>query len=183
MHVPELKAGCCPQVKGHLDYMRQMDTILVAVGVPSKEVSGTFFSLQSQAVAVQAGAAGISGQAEKSRHTTEEAAHGWDIPDISDLLDSLNGPEKEYSENTLPLSSQEETTLNGRSTEEDEPENTETEHVSWSWDDTQWTTEHTLEQKRPNLWKSMSVDQLLPCQLFSVSFSVLGRRKKQIIPS
>lgn len=138
-------------VKGHLDYMRQMDTILVAVGVPSKEVSGTFFSLQSQAVAVQEGAAGISGQAEKSRHTTEEAAHGWDIPDISDLLDSLNGPEKEYSENTLPLSSQEETTLNGRSTEEDEPENTETEHVSWSWDDTQWTTEHTLEQKRPNL--------------------------------
>uniref|UniRef100_A0A673B9C5 Transmembrane and coiled-coil domains 4 n=1 Tax=Sphaeramia orbicularis TaxID=375764 RepID=A0A673B9C5_9TELE len=37
-------------VKGHLDYMRQMDTILVAVGVPTKEVPGAWENSENVAV-------------------------------------------------------------------------------------------------------------------------------------
>ncbi|MED6283145.1 Transmembrane and coiled-coil domain-containing protein 4 [Characodon lateralis] len=40
-------------VKGHLDYMRQMDTILVAVGVPTKEVPGASFLLPQSVKATE----------------------------------------------------------------------------------------------------------------------------------
>uniref|UniRef100_A0A8C1BPW4 Transmembrane and coiled-coil domains 4 n=1 Tax=Cyprinus carpio carpio TaxID=630221 RepID=A0A8C1BPW4_CYPCA len=54
-------------VKGHLDYMHQMDTILVAVRVPSREE-----------------ARAMSGKLQK------DSENGWEIPDISDLLDSIS---------------------------------------------------------------------------------------------
>uniref|UniRef100_A0A3B3Z888 Uncharacterized protein n=1 Tax=Periophthalmus magnuspinnatus TaxID=409849 RepID=A0A3B3Z888_9GOBI len=146
-------------VKGHLDYMHQMDTILVAVGVPTNEVHGASVSLLSQSVAVQNKTVDFSDQtleehpapSEEIQETEEQATDGWDIPDISDLLDTLSEIEPENSELVVPLSSQDNITVsdtvsNGLSSEE-----ADSEHISWSWDDTQWITEHTLEQKRPNL--------------------------------
>lgn len=105
------------QVKGHLDYMRQMDTILVAVGVPTREEAGAR-SGQSQLVnltqektpgSVQdevkekpstdisntdstetSLSENINPPGEKRRGKRSDSENGWDIPDISDLLDSLN---------------------------------------------------------------------------------------------
>ncbi|XP_040921184.1 transmembrane and coiled-coil domain-containing protein 4 [Toxotes jaculatrix] len=172
-------------VKGHLDYMRQMDTILVAVGVPTKEVPGASFALP-QPVTVTKGTVDIPDQApaeqqgtethpsaEKAETCTENSGHmkegaeneemgdGWDIPDISDLLDSLNETESENqitAGNNLPLRSEENDTNDNENAatafnaqcdgeEEADPDN---EHISWSWEDTQWTTEHTHKQRRPN---------------------------------
>ncbi|XP_026224548.1 transmembrane and coiled-coil domain-containing protein 4 [Anabas testudineus] len=162
-------------VKGHLDYMRQMDTILVAVGVPTKEVPGASFALP-QPVTIQKGTddspyktpndqqvteTQISAEkAETKVKETEETCDGWDIPDISDLLDTLNDTESENQItdlNNLPLTSEENTTNNATAsafnTQYDGVEDAETdnEHISWSWDDTHWTAEHTHKQKRPDL--------------------------------
>lgn len=172
------------QVKGHLDYMRQMDTILVAVGVPTKEVPGASFALP-QPVTIKKGTVDNPDQTPSEQRLTEkqnsaikaetcleeseninevaeteETCDGWDIPDISDLLDSLNDTESENQiahRNNLPLTSEENATNNDTASafnaqydgvEEAEPDN---EHISWSWDDTHWTAEHTHEQKRPDL--------------------------------
>ncbi|XP_032376737.1 transmembrane and coiled-coil domain-containing protein 4 [Etheostoma spectabile] len=166
-------------VKGHLDYMRQMDTILVAVGVPTKEVPGASFALphfvtftqgtvdipdqtpneqqvtETQNQAEQAEACtGESGDV-KEADKREEMVDGWDIPDISDLLDSLNDTDSDR--NNILLTSEESVSndntasaLNALSdaVEEADPDN---EHTSWSWDDTHWSTEHTQEQRQPNL--------------------------------
>ncbi|XP_037629598.1 transmembrane and coiled-coil domain-containing protein 4 [Sebastes umbrosus] len=120
-------------VKGHLDYMRQMDTILVAVGVPTKEVQGASFDLP-QPVIITTGtvdipdqtpdeqqvtetqnqaeeAETITGESERDAKEvaeTEEVGDGWDIPDISDLLDSLNDTESDR--NNSPLTSEENAT-------------------------------------------------------------------------
>ncbi|XP_068997136.1 transmembrane and coiled-coil domain-containing protein 4 isoform X2 [Embiotoca jacksoni] len=116
-------------VKGHLDYMRQMDTILVAVGVPTKEVPGASFALP-QSVTITKGTVDIPDQTtdeqqgtetqnpaeeaetctqesrdEKEVSETEETGDGWDIPDISDLLDSLNYTESDGN-NSSPTSEQ-----------------------------------------------------------------------------
>ncbi|XP_045913388.1 transmembrane and coiled-coil domain-containing protein 4 [Micropterus dolomieu] len=169
-------------VKGHLDYMRQMDTILVAVGFPTKEVPGAFFALPQPVKTVTEGDVDIPGQPPNEQHVTEtqnqaeeaetcteeskdakEAAEtddmgdGWDIPDISDLLESLNDTESDSQVvvgNNLPLTSEENATDDHTASafavcdgiEEADPES---EHVSWSWDDTPWTTEHT--QRQPDL--------------------------------
>ncbi|TDH10925.1 hypothetical protein EPR50_G00079910 [Perca flavescens] len=166
-------------VKGHLDYMRQMDTILVAVGVPTKEVPGASFSLphfvtftqgtvdipdqtpneqqvtetQNQAEEAET-CTGGSGDVKEAAET-EEMGDGWDIPDISDLLDSLNDTESDRN-NILQTSEESASNDNTASAlnapsdgvEEADPDN---EHISWSWDDTHWTTEHTHEQRQPNL--------------------------------
>lgn len=139
-------------VKGHLDYMRQMDTILVAVGVPTKEVHGASTCLTSQAVAIQNRTVTSEKQHATDKEveeTEEEATDGWDIPDISDLLDVLNESEPENSENTLQLSSQDHI-IDDDTGSNESAEETDSERVSWSWDDTQWITENTVEQKRPN---------------------------------
>lgn len=102
-----------PQVNGHLDYMRQMDTILVAAGVPTKEVAGASFALRQPVTATegageilprvpgeqqvtqkhsQAEDGGVS-CSEGAGEATDAAGDGWDIPDISDLLDSLSDAE------------------------------------------------------------------------------------------
>lgn len=164
--------------------MRQMDTILVAVGVPTKEVPGASFALP-QCVTVKTGTMDIPDQDLNEQQTTEtqntveddgtpqnydrdvreaveadETGDGWDIPDISDLLDSLNDTESEGKNsgtNSSQLISQEEdansdtaSAFNAQcdSVEETDPDS---EHISWSWDDTHWTTEHTHKQKGTNL--------------------------------
>lgn len=154
--------------------MRQMDTILVAVGVPTKEVPGTSFAIP-QYVTVAKGTVDIAGQttnerqaAETQNHTekpetqqsrdakelaeTEETADGWDIPDISDLLDSLNDTESDSKmspqKNSPPISDEKApnnitaTDVNVRcdGVDKDDRDN---EHISWSWDDTHWTTENS----------------------------------------
>ncbi|XP_041655997.1 transmembrane and coiled-coil domain-containing protein 4 [Cheilinus undulatus] len=169
-------------VNGHLDYMRQMDTILVAVGVPTKEVPGASFALsqpetisketvdvpdqspddkqvtetqkQAETEAVKTCEEDIENAKEATE--TEDVGDGWDIPDISDLLDSLNDTEPEsQTQSRNNLTSEEAATndsaasdLNSQCDAEEDPEN---EHISWSWDDTQWTTEHTYKQRQPDL--------------------------------
>lgn len=147
-------------MKGHLDYMRQMDTILVAVGVPTKEVPGASFVLPQTVKAAQTGVDDVEQQASATQNPseedrscseegrdwsevaeTEETEDGWDIPDITDLLDSLNETESD-NQNSVPNNSppkNQETTQNNGLTEADQDE----EHISWSWDDAQWTTERS----------------------------------------
>ncbi|KAM6976996.1 transmembrane and coiled-coil domain-containing protein 4 [Aplochiton taeniatus] len=103
-------------VNGHLDYMRQMDTILVAVGVPTKETPGAAShlskSLSTAVGALYAPDPDLTGTADEpnpqgATHTAEddevreeremqergETGDGWDIPDISDLLESIKDVE------------------------------------------------------------------------------------------
>uniref|UniRef100_I3JS74 Transmembrane and coiled-coil domains 4 n=1 Tax=Oreochromis niloticus TaxID=8128 RepID=I3JS74_ORENI len=61
-------------VKGHLDYMRQMDTILVAVGVPTKEVPGASFAIP-QSVTVTKGTVGIADETTNERQRLHESRH------------------------------------------------------------------------------------------------------------
>ncbi|XP_061745665.1 transmembrane and coiled-coil domain-containing protein 4 isoform X2 [Nerophis ophidion] len=116
-------------VKGHLDYMRQMETILVAVGLPTKEVPGV--RPQPAAVTVDPPQVG------------EETGDGWDIPDISELLDSLQSdqstsPPKAKIQTGLP--SQESATHRGPAAFNESDHDA----VSWSWDDAHWTTEPNI---------------------------------------
>lgn len=164
--------------------MRQMDTILVAVGVPTKEVPGASFALP-HSVTITKGTVDIPDQIPNEQQVnvtqnpaeevdtctaerrdmkevaeTAEMGDGWDIPDISDLLDSLNDPESESQigvRNSLPLTSEENVTNHDTASafnaqcdgvQEADPDN---EHISWSWDWTHWTTEHTHKQRQPNL--------------------------------
>lgn len=166
-------------VKGHLDYMRQMDTILVAVGVPTREETGAM-SGKLQLVHVsqeKADTPESAGQSEGKitpslnirdlSDTTDENAdenqkqsevrcerqdseNGWDIPDISDLLDSISesdgilepsegrnthSPCDPRGEDHVELSQEQKQT--GREDESD----SEFEQKSWDWEDTHWTTE------------------------------------------
>ncbi|KAE8293147.1 Transmembrane and coiled-coil domain-containing protein 4 [Larimichthys crocea] len=59
-------------VNGHLDYMRQMDTILVAVGVPTKEVPGASFALPQPVTVTQT--VDIPDQTPKEQQVTETQA-------------------------------------------------------------------------------------------------------------
>uniref|UniRef100_A0A673ZEV9 Transmembrane and coiled-coil domains 4 n=1 Tax=Salmo trutta TaxID=8032 RepID=A0A673ZEV9_SALTR len=182
-------------VKGHLDYMRQMDTILVAVGVPTREVPGAgggplqpltmterildIAMVQSvqgdvaeeqKLVGSSAGAdetcMGEGGQLEEK----EDMGDGWDIPDISDLLDSLNEIDVVSTENILEGNLQQSSEGNathedngapshlefdgwGKDLEEEWGEGVEgtesdTEHTSWSWEDTRWTPKHMGPNRR-----------------------------------
>ncbi|XP_014872249.1 transmembrane and coiled-coil domain-containing protein 4 [Poecilia latipinna] len=152
-------------VKGHLDYMRQMDTILVAVGVPTKEVAGASFVLPQYVRAAQKTvddldrakeqhqASETQNPAEKDktssqesadwRDKTEEMGDGWDIPDITDVLDSLNETEPNDGVSVLNNVSPNDATSSNfiaqNSREEAEPDD---EQISWSWNDTHWTADH-----------------------------------------
>lgn len=164
--------------------MRQMDTILVAVGLPTKEVPGASLALpqtvtitkgtvntpdktlnEQQVTETQMSAEEPETRIEESENIndeakTEETCDGWDIPDISDLLDSLNETEPENritDGNNLPHTPVENATNNDTASafnaQYDGVEDTESdnEDVSWSWDDTHWTAEHTHKQKQPDL--------------------------------
>lgn len=166
-------------VKGHLDYMRQMDTILVAVGVPTREETGAM-SGKLQLVHVsqeKADTPESAGQSEgkitpslnirdlsdttdvnadenqkqsEVRCERQDSENGWDIPDISDLLDSISesdgilepsegrnthSPCDPRGEDHVELSQEQKQT--GREDESD----SEFEQTSWDWEDTHWTTE------------------------------------------
>ncbi|XP_043975909.1 transmembrane and coiled-coil domain-containing protein 4 isoform X2 [Gambusia affinis] len=134
-------------VKGHLDYMRQMDTILVAVGVPTKEVAGASFVLPQIVRSAQKTVDRTEEQHRASekdkmssqestdwRDKTEDMGDGWDIPDITDLLDSLNEmePNNEVSvlNNVSPNNATSSDFIAQNSREETEPDD---EQMFWSW--------------------------------------------------
>ncbi|TRY95673.1 hypothetical protein DNTS_026202 [Danionella cerebrum] len=139
-------------VKGHLDYMRQMETILVAVGVPTREeagaVSGKLNPLHSSQEKPESADPNRNKKVdssklsagERDKQTEDEerkdSENGWDIPDISDLLDSIcesdGTPEPSLGSALSPCAP--ETKLH---TEDD------FEQTLWDWDDTKWTTEQT----------------------------------------
>ncbi|KAM4609722.1 transmembrane and coiled-coil domain-containing protein 4 [Polymixia lowei] len=186
-------------VKGHLDYMRQMETILVAVGVPTREVPGASASVASlQPVTVIEGTvdnsnpthkeqvpqsqAFVCSSAEKpetctgedgelnGKGETEEMGDGWDIPDISDLLDSLNDAEDAAQKrvgSNLSLSSEENATCNDSCTASStqcggvEEVDSDNQHTSWSWDDTHWTC-LDVNKGDQTCKEHMSLDQLPP---------------------
>lgn len=158
-----------------MDYMKQMDTILVAVGVPTKNHQGASIALP-QPVGTAEGAAEPRDrppsedlEREETQNQLEEEAEeeggdvagdGWDIPDISDLLDSLD-----VSDSASQAASR--TSAHGNTADEDKATGTDAAcsegsedddagngHVSWSWEDTNWTMEHnkkkTQQQKHPN---------------------------------
>ncbi|KAJ8016637.1 hypothetical protein DPEC_G00009310 [Dallia pectoralis] len=178
-------------VKGHLDYMRQMDTILVAVGVPTREVPGAgggplqhltltdgkldiamVQSTHSEAANEQKldGSSAAAdemfieqgGEKRQGEQTQEEVntGDGWDIPDISDLLDSLNETNVDSFDHSV-LCNQEQSSEGDSNHENDSTasklafeawgeddnwgeEGTESdpEHTSWSWRDKNWTPDH-----------------------------------------
>ncbi|KAM9786342.1 transmembrane and coiled-coil domain-containing protein 4 [Neosynchiropus ocellatus] len=149
-------------VKGHLDYMRQMDTILVAVGVPTKEVPGAASALppdesRSKGFDDAVDQSVTNPKGEEGPKDEEAGAaqvdSGWDIPDISDLLDTLSDvPTESPSEPdiSLPVASEEDPenvcSLNDPGVS-DKAADPDSEPMSWSWDDTHWTTELTPEPK------------------------------------
>ncbi|XP_024149576.1 transmembrane and coiled-coil domain-containing protein 4 isoform X2 [Oryzias melastigma] len=138
-------------VKGHLDYMRQMDTILVAVGVPTKEVPGASislpFSVAERDVEKENGnatrnlAEGAEPHAQGGGEGAEGegAGNGWDIPDISDLLDSVYETEEENSSTFQGGVTDGDTGIDARPGRTEESDLDE-EHFSWSWKDTDWTS-------------------------------------------
>ncbi|XP_076874529.1 transmembrane and coiled-coil domain-containing protein 4 [Brachyhypopomus gauderio] len=156
-------------VKGHLDYVHQMDTILVAVGVPTKEGAGAIpehpptVITQRKVNSPEERSAKDHGQQKENsltdsnkteeintqenftnaegheRSTGTEDEDGWDIPDISDLLDSLSDSDPVRKDSS---SSREGTDSLCQGRERDEG-STNTETVSWDWNTTHWTTEHT----------------------------------------
>ncbi|XP_052450355.1 transmembrane and coiled-coil domain-containing protein 4 [Carassius gibelio] len=171
-------------VKGHLDYMRQMDTILVAVGVPTREEAGAMggklplvhLSPEKPGTPESDGQSRVKGEAsmdisnndtsdtteanvdkyktqtvDRERCERKDSENGWDIPDISDLLDSINesdGVTDPCQGNTHSICTLggkdhvEPSQDQGKIDREDESE-TDCEHTSWDWDDTKWTTECT----------------------------------------
>ncbi|KAG5838831.1 hypothetical protein ANANG_G00227800 [Anguilla anguilla] len=184
-------------VNGHLDYMRQMDTILVAVGVPTRERAGvlTVLSPQTKGEGPDTGQdqsaeeGGVSrderaepgdgggGVAEEKpgcggdasdvvrpgeelkrgggeEGLKEECADGWDIPDISDLLDSLN--DADVPSQHCPLGSSVDGPDHSIISKDEgltpeplcgaegvEGTDWDSEHTHWDWDTTHWTTEHS----------------------------------------
>lgn len=162
------------QVKGHLDYMRQMDTILVAVGIPTKEGVETtpghphsVMLSEGKLDTPEAQTFKENGQHEenlieasnKSEETNvkneltetereEQCAgraqeNGWDIPDISDLLDSLSVSESEQKDSSFFTCTESFARSDHQCTQEGQSD-TDSEFISWEWDTNHWTTEHTI---------------------------------------
>ncbi|CAL8260952.1 unnamed protein product [Gadus morhua 'NCC'] len=157
-------------VKGHLDYMKQMDTILVAVGMPTREAPGasaSFGPLNSVTVreADHADLPGLADpQAPGSHPSTtrereggerrrrrggrggdggggqEETSDGWDIPDISDLLASLGD---DGNENDVVGDHRPGDAGTPPPTGPRAPDSPaeDGENLSWGWDDAPWTAQ------------------------------------------
>lgn len=155
--------------------MHEMDTILVAVGVPTKEGAGSpFENLHSlvthkkpdtpEAQSIQPSLSEAtetltpseeSDQTEEFKVCKEEEhqsstvqENGWNIPDISDLLDSICVSESDPNYGSTDDRFND--TEDNRSPEcqcgeeEVDQSDTETESNSWEWDTTHWNNEHTL---------------------------------------
>ncbi|KAG9269693.1 transmembrane and coiled-coil domain-containing protein 4 [Astyanax mexicanus] len=165
-------------VNGHLDYMRQMDTILVAVGVPTKEGAGVM-AVQPQIVTAtqeklevtEVQSAKENGQQEEKPVSTsktegeeisteKEPDDGWDIPDISDLLDSLSDADTAQKDCSVCCATEvsKGTDCQGRGEEAGESD-PDPEHMSWDWDTTHWTAEHTGTHQ-PKRAERITKDQL-----------------------
>ncbi|CAM4676182.1 unnamed protein product [Leuciscus chuanchicus] len=161
-------------VKGHLDYMRQMDTILVAVGVPTREEAGAMSSklqlvhLSQEKPGTPESACQSTVKGEPSmdisnkdtldvpssnvdQYEGKDSENGWDIPDISDLLDSISECDgilescqgNADSQCALEGENHIEPSQDQSKIDRDNESNTDFEHTSWDWDDTNWTAEHT----------------------------------------
>ncbi|XP_061623516.1 LOW QUALITY PROTEIN: transmembrane and coiled-coil domain-containing protein 4 [Phyllopteryx taeniolatus] len=162
-------------VKGHLDYMRQMDTILVAVGVPTKEVPGSSY-VPPPPVTITKGTVHtqdqtqIKQQLQETKSPVQEAetsaadiaedstemADGWDVPDIADLLDALNSDDSESkgpptAGNSVPHCQENTTNRRPVFNESEEQAEADDEQVSWSWDDTHWTPARSHKQCGPKM--------------------------------
>lgn len=154
--------------------MRQMDTILVAVGVPTKEGAGATPG-HSQTVMLSEGKLDTpdtcpiskNGQHEENlteaSDTNEEASvkneftdtegehsaeraqeNGWDIPDISDLLDSLSASESKQKDSSFFTCTEGIEGSDCQCTQQEGGQSdTDSECVSWEWDK-HWTNEHTI---------------------------------------
>ncbi|XP_034029217.1 transmembrane and coiled-coil domain-containing protein 4 [Thalassophryne amazonica] len=184
-------------VNGHLDYMRQMDTILVAVGVPTKEVPGSSFGLPQSGTPPAKGTVDKPDRGpneEKSSEThsraveteegrelsqaiiTEENGEGWDIPDISDLLESLSDGESERQaavRNNLPDGSEENATKNDlgwafAQRDSDKVAGPHNDQMSWGRGDGRWSTECV----ETNKGSHSSLDLLTETEHQSGSFSM-----------
>lgn len=149
--------------------MRQMDTILVAVGVPTKEGAGATPGHSHSVILSERKLDTPEGQhmnenREHEKNLTEalntkdetnmktEGEHnaervqenGWDIPDISGLLDSLSVSESEQKESNFFTCSKGSEGSDRQCMQEEEGQSeTDSECVSWEWDTKHWTTEHT----------------------------------------
>lgn len=183
------------QVKGHLDYMRQMETILVAVGMPTREGAGRMpgaapgvpaasdtqsdpvsgedpekpqeglsstttadLHQEGEATATMATVTASANEeldkatvSEEPSEAVEVTEDGWDIPDISDLLDSLNEqdskaqncPEGENHDSVLCLTEDtvhEDTQCETETWSSEGEAAEDSEQNSWDWN-TSWTTE------------------------------------------
>lgn len=156
-----------------MDYMRQMETILVAVGVPTRDHQGASSVFPQPATPAEGGAEprdpppSQDPEREETQNQLEEegqgvAGDGWDIPDISDLLDSLDegdaarelqaasgtgaqGNAAEESEAAALDGACSEDSEDLEDSEDDDPESG---HISWSWEDTNWTSERMNKKKK-----------------------------------
>lgn len=157
--------------------MRQMDTILVAVGVPTREEAGAMssklqlvnLSQEKPGTPESAGQKRVKGEPSldisnkdtpdvpssnvdqyKKRSERKDSENGWDIPDISDLLDSISEcegiPESCQGSANSPCAlggeNHVEPSQDQSKKDREDESNTEFEHTSWDWD-TNWTAEHT----------------------------------------
>ncbi len=171
--------------------MRQMDTILVAVGVPTREEAGAtsgklqlvHLSQEKTGTPESAGQSRVKGESsmdisnndtsdtteanvyeyktqtgDRERCERKDSENGWDIPDISDLLDSISecdgvlDPCQGNPHLSCALGVQdhvEPSQDQGKIDREGESE-TDCEHTSWDWDDTNWTTECTNTTYQPH---------------------------------
>lgn len=181
-----VKPVCVVQVNGHLDYMKQMDTILVAVGVPTKDRQGASFALPQPVTLTEGtaephdrpprqdpegGATQNQLEEEKLGSGVEEGkgvtGDGWDIPDISDLLDSLDDSEAasqcasgtSVQQNTAD-ESEAKAALDGahsEGSEVSEDGDPESRHLSWSWEDTNWNMEQTHNSTKKQQQKHLNL--------------------------
>lgn len=155
--------------------MRQMDTILVAVGLPTKEGAGATPG-HSHSVMLSEGkldtsethpiranqrheenlieASNPSEETNMKNELTgtevEQGAeraqeNGWDIPDISDLLDSLSASESEQKNGNCFTGTEVSDALDHQCTQVRVGQSdTDIECMSLEWDTKHWSTEHTI---------------------------------------
>ncbi|XP_056444182.1 transmembrane and coiled-coil domain-containing protein 4, partial [Gadus chalcogrammus] len=137
-------------VKGHLDYMKQMDTILVAVGMPTREAPGasaSFGPLNSVTVreADHPDPPGLADPQAPGSHPSatreregEETSDGWDIPDISDLLASLGDDVSVVAGDRRPGDAGTPPPTGPRAPDSPAEDG---ENLSWGWDDAPWAAQ------------------------------------------
>lgn len=159
--------------------MRQMDTILVAVGVPTREEAGAMssklqlvhLSQEKPGTPESAGQSRVQGEpsmdisnkdtldvssSNVDQYERKDSENGWDIPDISDLLDSISECDgvlescqgNAHSQCALGGENHIEPSQDQSKIDRDNESNTDFERTSWDWDDTNWTNTQTQPTNR-----------------------------------